>query len=120
MAFNKYYLVSVIVIVFCAVWCNAATYSEPAAVNPAHPGKCFDKITNRPMLPGKEYKPKGICAAMTCDIDAKQINIETCPDIEAPGCVQLPADPRLSFPKCCPQFVCKDENGNEVTLDMTD
>lgn len=34
MAFNKYYLVSVIVIVFCAVWCNAATYSEPAAVNP--------------------------------------------------------------------------------------
>jgi len=74
----------------------------------AHPGKCFDKLTRKALLPDKEYKPKGICAAMTCSLEAREISIETCPYIEAPGCEELPSDPNWRFPKCCPQFKCVD------------
>ena len=74
----------------------------------AHPGKCFDNITKRSMLPNKEYRPKGICAAMTCDIETQTINIETCPNIEMPECIELPTNPSWTFPKCCPQFKCTD------------
>ncbi|EDW41148.1 GM24717 [Drosophila sechellia] len=70
----------------------------------AHPGKCFDKLTRKALLPDKEYKPKGICAAMTCSLEAREISIETCPYVEAPGCEELPSDPYWRFPKCCPQF----------------
>ncbi|XP_037956501.1 uncharacterized protein LOC119686105, partial [Teleopsis dalmanni] len=85
----------------------------------AHPGKCFDKITRRAMLPNKEYKPKGICAAMTCDIRTLTINIETCPYVEMPGCEELPADPTWSFPKCCPQFKCTDfKTGKEFVVSL--
>lgn len=74
----------------------------------AHPGKCFDKLTRKALLPDKEYKPKGICAAMTCSLEAREISIETCPYVEAPGCEELPSDPNWRFPKCCPQFKCVD------------
>lgn len=85
----------------------------------AHPGKCYDKLTRRFMLPDKEYKPKGICAAMTCDIEARQINIETCPYIEMPGCEELPSDLNWSFPKCCPQFKCTDfKTGKEFVVSV--
>lgn len=85
----------------------------------AHPGKCFDKFTRRAMLPNKEYKPKGICAALTCDLETQTINIETCPYVEMPGCEELPADPSWSFPKCCPQFKCTDfKTGKEFVVSV--
>ncbi|XP_034109668.1 uncharacterized protein LOC133843618 [Drosophila sulfurigaster albostrigata] len=98
---------------------ESAVYTQPAQVHNAHPGKCYDKLTRRFMLPDKEYKPKGICAAMTCDIEARQINIETCPYIEMPGCEELPSDLNWSFPKCCPQFKCVDfKTGKEFVVSV--
>ncbi|TDG43966.1 hypothetical protein AWZ03_009601 [Drosophila navojoa] len=98
---------------------EAAVYTQPAFLHPAHPGKCYDRLTRRAMLPDKEYKPKGICAAMTCDIEARQINIETCPYIEMPGCEELPSDLNWSFPKCCPQFKCVDfKTGKEFIVSV--
>lgn len=100
---------------------DAAVFTQPAAYHPAYPGKCFDKITRRALLPNKEYKPKGICAAMTCDITTLTINIETCPHVEMPGCEELPtpAYATWSFPKCCPQFKCKDfKTGKEFIVSI--
>ncbi|XP_073836350.1 uncharacterized protein [Musca autumnalis] len=98
---------------------QAAVFTQRAIFNPAHPGKCFDKFTRRAMLPNKEYKPKGICAALTCDLESQTINIETCPYVEMPGCEELPADPAWSFPKCCPQFKCTDfKTGKEFVVSL--
>ncbi|KAH8418726.1 hypothetical protein KR222_005852 [Zaprionus bogoriensis] len=100
-----------------AGFAQAAVYTQPAQIHAAHPGKCFDKLTRRFLLPDKEYKPKGICAAMTCDIEARQINIEACPYVEMPGCEELPSDVNWSFPKCCPQFKCIDfKTGKEFVV----
>ncbi|XP_055906007.1 complement inhibitor CirpT1 [Eupeodes corollae] len=108
-------IISVLIIVCAISYTNAAIFSQPALYHPAHPGKCFDKFTHRSMLPNKEYKPKGICAAMTCDIDTMTINIETCPSMDMPECQELKTDPTWSFPKCCPQYVCKDfKTGKDV------
>jgi len=110
---------AIVVIACCIANSEAAVFTQPAAYHPAHPGKCFDKITRRAMLPNKEYKPKGICASMTCDIQTLTVNIETCPFIEMPGCEELPADPNWSFPKCCPQFKCTDfKTGKEFIVSV--
>jgi len=97
-----------IIACICINQTNAAVFIQPSSYNSAYPGRCYDKITRRPLLPNKEYKPKGICAVMTCDLMSQTINIETCPHIEVPGCEELASDPAWSFPKCCPQFKCTD------------
>ncbi|XP_050336504.1 uncharacterized protein LOC126763233 [Bactrocera neohumeralis] len=109
--------VAAVIAVSCLSSTNAAVFTQPAAFHPAHRGKCFDKITRRAMLPNKEYKPKGICAVMTCDIHRQTINIETCPYVEMPGCEELPSDPNWAFPKCCAQFKCTDfKTGKEFIV----
>uniref|UniRef100_A0A0A1X1M5 Cyclic AMP-responsive element-binding protein 3-like protein 3 n=1 Tax=Zeugodacus cucurbitae TaxID=28588 RepID=A0A0A1X1M5_ZEUCU len=109
--------VAAVIAISCISSTNAAVFTQPAAFHPAHPGKCFDKITRRAMLPNKEYKPKGICAVMTCDIFRQTINIETCPYVEMPGCEELPSDPNWAFPKCCAQFKCMDfKTGKEFIV----
>ncbi|KAH8300554.1 hypothetical protein KR018_012238 [Drosophila ironensis] len=107
-----------LVAIFACV-ADAAIYSQPAIFHPAHPGKCYDKFTRKALLPDKEYKPKGICASMTCSLEAREISIETCPYVEAPGCEELPSDPNWSFPKCCPQFKCVDfKTGKEFIVSL--
>lgn len=72
------------------------------------------------MLPDKEYKVKGVCAVMTCDIENLEISIETCPVIDMPGCVEIPSDLSWSFPKCCPRYRCEDfKTGEPVIFDAT-
>ncbi|KAM7357057.1 uncharacterized protein ACRADG_002565 [Cochliomyia hominivorax] len=98
---------------------EAAVYSQRAIFHPAYPGKCYDKFTRRAMLPNKEYRPKGICASLTCDLESQLINIETCPTIEMPGCEELPTNPSWTFPKCCPQFKCTDfKTGKEFVVSV--
>ncbi|XP_055856963.1 uncharacterized protein LOC129919890 [Episyrphus balteatus] len=108
-------VLSALIIVFAISYTNAAVFSQPAYFHPVYPGRCYDKITHTLMLPNKEYKPKGICAALTCDIEQMTINIETCPYMDMPECEELKTDPSWGFPKCCPQYVCKDfKTGEDV------
>lgn len=86
----------------------------------AFPGKCFNPLTKKAMIPEKQYKMKGICAAMSCDIDNLSISIETCPIVDMPGCEEIPSDPSWSYPKCCPRFRCEDfKTGELVIFDAT-
>lgn len=92
----------------------------PSSIFLAFPGKCFNPLTKRPMIPEKEYKIKGICAAMSCDIENLAITIETCPVIDMPGCEEIPSDPSWSYPKCCPRYRCEDfKTGDPVIFDAT-
>ena len=119
---NRHFHFLILNYIFCICVRGHKTFTKTSAllfIFAAHPGKCFDKITRRPMLPNKEYKPKGICASMTCDIASLTINIETCPYIEMPGCEELPTDANWSFPKCCPQFKCIDfKTGKEFIVSV--
>lgn len=108
-------VLSALIIVCVISYTNAAVFTQPAYYNPLYPGRCWDKFTHRSMLPNKEYKPKGVCAAMSCDLETMTINIETCPYMEMPECEELSVDPSWSFPKCCPQYVCKDfKTGKDI------
>ncbi|EDW79088.1 uncharacterized protein [Drosophila tropicalis] len=116
---QQVYTLSLACLILSLAIIEAAVYTQPAVRHPAHPGKCFDKFTRRAMLPDKEYKPKGICATMTCNLEAGEISIETCPYVEAPGCEELPSDVNWSFPKCCPQFKCVDfKTGKEFIVTL--
>uniref|UniRef100_A0A1B0FK78 Single domain-containing protein n=1 Tax=Glossina morsitans morsitans TaxID=37546 RepID=A0A1B0FK78_GLOMM len=106
--YYAFFIANFIFILYNLSSTEAAIYTQRAIFHPEHPGKCFDIITRRAMLPNKEYRPKGICAVLSCDLATQSINIETCPYIEMPGCEEMPVDPKWSYPKCCPQFKCTD------------
>ncbi|XP_066975744.1 U-scoloptoxin(16)-Er13a [Macrobrachium rosenbergii] len=78
-----------------------------ADTHPDHPGKCWDKESNKAYAEGETWPAKDSCAEFSCYTQGGDLyyQITTCGAVApGPGCHLKPGPGR--YPNCCPSIAC--------------
>ncbi|XP_025109515.1 uncharacterized protein LOC112573404 [Pomacea canaliculata] len=73
---------------------------------------CRDPVSGQTYQVGEVFKPRDRCESWTCISFRNKTMVEVagCPQYKRVGCestlVRLEVDRALSFPECCPEFMC--------------